>query len=540
MNVTYRTLVINDYNEICSLWKNSGEIGFSESDSYEYLSFYLRRNDGLSIVVCTPDGVIVGTALNGHDGRRGFINYLYVKKEFRSLGIGRELALRSLTLLSNEKVSKVYIFVKKNNEAAISFWNKLGYQIQDDFLVMRRQALPDNDNYKQYEELNAESVIDYLRKKTNLLEDITEVEATEFGDGNMNLIFRVTTPRSSFIVKQSMPHGKINRTVYEPPERALFENCFIEIQSAFVSEYIVSSYYFDPILFVHVLEDLSDWDNLRSALMNQDVDIRIGDPIGVFLAKTGFYTSTFYLEGKEKRKQADRFQNYRLCQISEEFVLTDPFYNASSNKFAPELLPRLQNLWANKALLERVHYLRSKFCNQQECLLSGDCHTGNMFVKAGKIKAFDFEFAFYGPFAYDVGTIIGNLLLSYLTVDMHKNAIEDTKEYKHSILQVILNIWKTYHAISLHLLLSKECKVHMTEGYFREHLENVRKDTLMYAVCTLFGRAYGYAQFSEITAIADYDKRVAVQKRIIDFGEHFLLEEFDSIEHFITAIKSSY
>lgn len=540
MNVTYRNLLINDYNEICNLWKNSGELGFSESDSYEYLSSYLRRNDGLSIVVCTPDGVIIGTALNGHDGRRGFINHLYVKKEFRSLGIGRELALRSLKLLSNEKISKIYIFVKKNNEAAISFWNSLGYQKQDDFLVMRRQALPDNENYNQYKELNTENVIDYLRKKTDLLEGITEVKAAEFGDGNMNLIFRITTSRHSFIVKQSMPHGKINRTVYEPPERALFENSFIEIQSAFVPEYIVSSFYFDPIMFVHVLEDLSDWDNLRSVLMTQDVDIRIGDSIGVFLAKTGFYTSTFYLRGKEKRKQADRFQNYRLCQISEEFVLTDPFYNAPSNKFTPELLPRLQNLWANKTLLERVNYLRSKFCNQQECLLSGDCHTGNVFVKAGNIKAFDFEFAFYGPFAYDVGTIIGNLLLSYLTADMRKNTIEGTKKYKHSILEVILNIWKAYNTTSLNLLLSKECKMDLTESYFREYLETVRKDTLMYAVCTLFGRTYGYAQFREITAIADCDKRVTVQKRIIDFGEHFLLKEFDSIEHFINLLESTY
>ncbi len=53
--------------------------------------------------------------------------------------------------------------------------------------------------------------------------------------------------------------------------------------------------------------------------------------------------------------------------------------------------------------------------NNAQALLHGDLHTGSIFVNQDSTKVIDPEFAFYGPMAYDIGALIANLTMNYIS-----------------------------------------------------------------------------------------------------------------------------
>ena len=71
--VTTREFVMDDYDGAIALWQRMEGVEVCEGDSREEIAQYLRRNPGLSHVV-EADGQIVGAALCGHDGRRGWVS----------------------------------------------------------------------------------------------------------------------------------------------------------------------------------------------------------------------------------------------------------------------------------------------------------------------------------------------------------------------------------------------------------------------------------------------------------------------------------
>src|SRR5207237_1445198 len=75
--VTTREFVMADYDGAIALWNNVEGVEICEGDSRDEIAEYLRRNPGLSRVA-EAGGKIVGVALCGHDGRRGWIYHLAV------------------------------------------------------------------------------------------------------------------------------------------------------------------------------------------------------------------------------------------------------------------------------------------------------------------------------------------------------------------------------------------------------------------------------------------------------------------------------
>jgi 5-methylthioribose kinase len=63
-------------------------------------------------------------------------------------------------------------------------------------------------------------------------------------------------------------------------------------------------------------------------------------------------------------------------------------------------------------------------------------------VKEGSTYVIDPEFAFYGPMGFDVGALIGNLLLAYCSKSGHTSSTDDvtsstTEQYSEYILQQV-------------------------------------------------------------------------------------------------------
>jgi hypothetical protein len=83
MNIEIREMKIEDYDEIFSLWNGIDGIIIDDVDSKGSIGLYIERKKGLSYIA-QVSGIIVGTVLCGHDGRRGLLRHLAVKSEIGS------------------------------------------------------------------------------------------------------------------------------------------------------------------------------------------------------------------------------------------------------------------------------------------------------------------------------------------------------------------------------------------------------------------------------------------------------------------------
>jgi ribosomal protein S18 acetylase RimI-like enzyme len=138
MAVEIRDMTIADYEEVYKLWSESEGIGLSDADSKEGIKHFLERNPQFSFVA-VDEGRIVGAALCGHDGRRGYIHHLATIKSHRRQGIGRSLVGRCMYALMRIGIGKCHLFVFGDNQDAIDFWEKVGYSQRVELLMMSQQ-----------------------------------------------------------------------------------------------------------------------------------------------------------------------------------------------------------------------------------------------------------------------------------------------------------------------------------------------------------------------------------------------------------------
>ena len=142
MSIAIREMNIDDYEPVYSLWTVIDRIGLSDADSKEGIKRFLVRNPGLSFIACDGEQ-IVGAALCGHDGRRGYIHHLVVAKSHRKQGIGKSLVGRCMYALMRIGIAKCHLFVFDDNQEAIKFWNKVGWTERVE-LMMMSQHLADS------------------------------------------------------------------------------------------------------------------------------------------------------------------------------------------------------------------------------------------------------------------------------------------------------------------------------------------------------------------------------------------------------------
>ena len=130
MSVKYQHFGGRQIDRVLDLWSRSEGIDLG-SDSPESLLQFLERNPNLSWVAMRDD-LIVGAALCGHDGRRGYIHHLAVDPPERRGGIGRALVERCLTGLRQAGIRKCHVFVFRSNRFGEFFWGPTGWQRRDD------------------------------------------------------------------------------------------------------------------------------------------------------------------------------------------------------------------------------------------------------------------------------------------------------------------------------------------------------------------------------------------------------------------------
>lgn len=129
MNVLIYT--IDYYDDVMALMHRMSGVSIRDADSREATERYLARNPGLSFLA-VHDGRVVGCAMSGHDGRRGYLQHVIVEPEYRRQGIANQLVDNCLNGLSAQGIDKTHIDVFLDNDLANGYWTRRGWKRRED------------------------------------------------------------------------------------------------------------------------------------------------------------------------------------------------------------------------------------------------------------------------------------------------------------------------------------------------------------------------------------------------------------------------
>ena len=90
-----------------------------------------------TVLAAARDGRLVGTAMVGHDGHRGWVYYLAVAEPERRRGVGRALMAACEDWVRERGVPKIQLMVRDTNAAATAFYERLGYAAADVAVLAR-------------------------------------------------------------------------------------------------------------------------------------------------------------------------------------------------------------------------------------------------------------------------------------------------------------------------------------------------------------------------------------------------------------------
>ncbi|MGY2050182.1 GNAT family acetyltransferase [Methylobacterium sp. JK268] len=89
---------------------------------------FARAAPHATILVAERDGAVVGSAMVGEDGHRGWMYYVAVSPDLQASGIGRAIVQAAEIWLAARGIWKVQLLVRADNARAVGFYERLGYR----------------------------------------------------------------------------------------------------------------------------------------------------------------------------------------------------------------------------------------------------------------------------------------------------------------------------------------------------------------------------------------------------------------------------
>jgi N-acetylglutamate synthase len=127
----YQVFTISQYDDFKELLVSTEGVSNRSADECEGVKKYLERNPGHSFSAYDNE-IMIGCALCGHDGRRGYLQHVMVRPEYRKKGIARGLVEMCLQALEDIGIQKTHIDVFKSNYFANEYWRKNGWKLRED------------------------------------------------------------------------------------------------------------------------------------------------------------------------------------------------------------------------------------------------------------------------------------------------------------------------------------------------------------------------------------------------------------------------
>lgn len=381
--------------------------------------------------------------------------------------------------------------------------------------------------YNDFFLLDIETVKDFVKNVTDYFDKNEELKTEEIGDGNINYVFKVKGKAKSLIVKQA---DECIRTSGRPLDmaRSEIEADVLRLENKLAPAFVPRIYYYDSVLHATVMEDISAYKNLRQELMNGKMFANLPENITDFLVMTLLPTTDLVLDRAIKKEKVKNFINPELCDISEDLVFTEPYYDYKKrNIISIENLEFVKKeLYSDNELKVEVAKLRNKFMNYAQCLLHGDLHSGSIFINNSGIKVIDPEFAFYGPMGYDVGNVIGNLVFSLIYQGL---VVKNLDFYEHmtSVIAETFELFRKKLDKSYDEIVT--FPFYTLVGFKEDYIKGIVADSIGFAGTEIIRRVVGDAKVKELTSIENLGIRIEVERILIKIGKRLIKKRNDIV-----------
>jgi 5-methylthioribose kinase len=384
-----------------------------------------------------------------------------------------------------------------------------------------------------------------------------EWSVAEVGDGNLNLVFIVKGPAGAVIVKQALPYVRLVGDSWPLPlDRSFFESQALLTEDECAPGVVPKVILFDKAQALVVMEYLTPHIIMRNGLIGGVKYPRFVETLAEFMAETLFKTSDLYLSAGEKKRRIALFcGNTELCKITEDLVFTDPYRDAKLNHWtSPQLDDLALKIRSDGPLKAAAQAMKLKFLSSAEALVHGDLHSGSIMATASDIRVIDPEFAFFGPMGFDVGALIANLILAYLSQIGHEMTPGARDEYRAWILGQTVDVWNRFAARFVALWNAEGRGDAYTAELFadpagrdalaveqKRYMRRLFSDTLGFAGCKMIRRILGLAHVADFETIADKDLRAKGERKALRLARSLLVdrEEFANIEAVADAVVAA-
>jgi 5-methylthioribose kinase len=402
-----------------------------------------------------------------------------------------------------------------------------------------------------YKPLTVETVPAYVLARPELrsiFREDDEIESVEVGDGNLNLVFKVwakAEPARTVVLKQALPYVRLVGESWPlPTDRARIEAQALAIHSRLVPEHTPRVYCFDPAMYLIAMQNLNDHIIMRKGLIQGITYPHFAEHIGTFMGRTLSRTSDLALDYRAKKLEVARFINPELCKITEDLIFTEPYRPHHQNRYHPEIEPQVLALQADVSLHAEVADLKEKFMTQAQALIHGDLHTGSIMVNQRETYVIDPEFAFYGPMGFDVGAVIGNLLLSYAAHETRTKDPDQRAAVRRYLTETIINLWGVFLR-EFQPVWDEADSINMPPAYQAAYMRRVLQDSAGFAACKMMRRIIGLAGVEDIRGIEDVtDKSIAASLSLnmavaLIKGRH-QISRIEEVMEIATACRPAY
>ncbi len=376
----------------------------------------------------------------------------------------------------------------------------------------------------------------------------------EVGDGNLNLVFIVKGTKGGIAVKQALPYVRLVGESWPLPlSRSHYEYLALTHQARLAPDLVPAVLHHNETLALVAMELLEPHIIMRRGLVAGTTYPRFVEDITTFLARTLFFSSDFALPAAEKKDGIAAFAgNHALCKITEDLIFTDPYRVAEQNRWTSPWLDATaasfrEDLEAHVA----ISRLKLKFLGSPEALIHGDLHTGSIMVTERETRVIDPEFAFYGPMGFDIGAVIGNLLMSYLASPGHERAGE-RRVFEAWVLETIEQVWIEFARKFLELwrsdargdaypatLFTGHAGAQRLEAERQAYMARLFADTVSFAAAKTIRRILGLAHNIDFELIEDEKLRATCEARSLRLARDMLVNtgSFPSISAVTMAAR---
>ncbi len=383
------------------------------------------------------------------------------------------------------------------------------------------------------EPLTPQTAIAYIQRLP-LAQEVfgdARLAAEPITEGNVNLLFRVydqADRQRSILIKQALPYAWRYPDFKMPVDRARIEVGILRIEGRYCPDQVPQVYHYDDENHIMVIEDLNQHLVMREALMQQRRYPRVAQHMGVFMARTLFYTSDLHLASGEKKALVPQFINPVLCKVQEDLVFTQPYIPHPNNRITPPLKPLVEErVYADDDLRADIFHFKERYMTHAQALIHNDLHTGSIMLNQEETKVIDPEFGFFGPMGHDIGTYFANLALSYASQEAHAPDETVRASYRGWLLQQIRETWRVFEREFLTLWEEEGNEDWPSDRFKQRYMAQLLQDTAGFGAAEMMRRLIGMAHVHDFWTIEDKMLRARAESLGLDIALRWIKNRHD-------------